>query len=1056
MTQRRRTVAEQRNIRAGEASSAKPEAVRVRMFGGFSVSVGSRTVGEDGWRLKKAASLVKLLALEPGHRMHRERAMNLLWPELDAKAAANNLHRVLHFARAALETTPTNSTSHYLSLQGDLLALCPDGILWVDVEAFESAAAIARRSREPTAHRAAAELYTGELLPEDRYEEWTQEKREELRQLYLRLLAELAELHEEREEYEPAIEALRPVISEEPTREEAHVDLMRLYAFSGQHYEAVLQYEQLRNALSQELDAEPSGASQRLYEEIRAGKFPATPSPVAGYPLKEAVGSVPNNLPIPLTSFIGREHEMLEARRLLSMTRLLTLTGAGGCGKTRLALEVAADLVGAYPDGVWLVELAPLSDPALVPQEMAATLGVREQPNRPLAQTLSGYLGSRQALLVLDNCEHLVDAAARLAKALLSACPKLRILATSREPLGVPGESVWPVPSLSLPDAEGAFTTESLMSCEAVRLFMDRARSRLPDFELTAENAGAVVRVCRKLDGIPLAIELASARVGALAVEQVAERLEDSLKLLTGGSRTAEPRQQTLRAALDWSYDLLDEAERMLFRQLSVFSGGWILEAAEEVCSGDRGGDVLDLLSLLVDKSLVVTGASTDGATRYRMMEPIRQYGREKLEKSGETQRVRESHAGYYLALAEVAEPELMGLRQGTWLDLLDVELDNLRAALSWSLEEADGEERAESGLRAAAALWRFWDMHGPGEGRAWLEAALERGQGGSYSVRAKALAGLGWIMLFQGDYELAVATLEEAIELYKDLGDLSGEAIALMLLGFAVAHAGDVERFPALSEQCEALLQKPLERRAAAYLLIFLGMVALEAGDYERAVALLEESRASFRVLGDLRDESMSSFTLGMTELKRGNLQRGTEVLEEGLSLARRTKDKLGSAYYFLGLGGVAAEQGQPIRAARLWGAAEALREVIGLPLSYFDLAHSGYEARLAAVRAQLDETAWEAAWSEGRAMSPEQAIEYALGTEEPALPAAPTLRKGPGRSTDALTRREREIAILVARELTNRRIAEELSISEHTVATHVRNILKKLGLRSRTQISA
>jgi DNA-binding CsgD family transcriptional regulator len=309
--------------------------------------------------------------------------------------------------------------------------------------------------------------------------------------------------------------------------------------------------------------------------------------------------------------------------------------------------------------------------------------------------------------------------------------------------------------------------------------------------------------------------------------------------------------------------------------------------------------------------------------------------------------------------------------------------------------------------------------------------------------------------MLFQGDYEVAVAALEEAMELYKDLGDLSGEAITLMHLGYAAAHAGDVERFPALCEECEALLQKPLDRRAAAYLLFFRGAVALEAGDYERAVAVLEESRASFRELGDLRDESMCSFTLGMTELKQGNLERGTAVLEEGLPLAQRTKDKLGSAYYLLGLGVVAAEQGQSVRAARLWGAAEALREVIGLPLSYFDLAHSGYEAHLTTARLQLDEAAWEAAWAEGRAMSFERAIEYALGTEEPALPAVPTLRKEPVGSTDALTHREREVATLVARELTNRQIAEELSISEHTVATHVRNILKKLGLRSRTQIS-
>jgi non-specific serine/threonine protein kinase len=1041
------------------SGNVAPESVRVWLLGGFRVSVGSRTIEASRWQRRKAESLIKLLALAQGHRLHREQITNFLWPDFDTKSAANNLHRVLRFARGALQTTSANNASRYLALQGDMLVLSPNGSVWVDVEAFENAAATARRSREPTVYRAAVELYVGDLLPEDLYEPWTEEKREELRQLYLALLVELAGLHEEREEYEPAIEALRRVVSEEPTKEEAHAGLMRLYALSGQHHEAILQYEQLQNTLSQELDTAPAGASRRLYDEIRAGSFLVTPSPAAGRSSEKPVGSSRHNLPASLTSFVGREREMLEVRRLLSMTRLLTLTGTGGCGKTRLALEVAKALAGAYPDGAWLVELAPLSDPTLAPQAVASALDVREQPRLPLTQTLSNYLASRQTLLVLDNCEHLVEATARLANVLLSACPKLRILATSREPLGVPGESVWSVSPLSLPDLDGVSTIESLTRAEAVRLFMDRARSRLPGFELTRENAGAVMRICRKLDGIPLAIELATARLGALAVEQIAERLEDSLRLLTGGSRTAEPRQQTLRAALDWSHDLLGEAERALFRRLSIFSGGWTLEAAETVCSGDgtEQDDVLDLLSRLVDKSLVVAaGGSADGATHYRMMEPVRQYGWEKLQESGETERVRESHARYYLALAETAEPELMGFRQETWLDLLDVELDNLRATLSWSLEEADGGERAESGLRMAAALWQFWDMHSPGEGRAWLEAALERGQVGSFAVRAKALAGLGWIVLFQGDYALAVAALEEAMELYKDLGDLSGEAIALMHLGYAAAHAGDVKRFPALCEEGEALLQKPLDRRATAYLLVFLGGVALEAGDYERATAVLEEGRASFRELGDLRGESLCSFTLGMTELKKGNLERGTAVLEEGLPLARRTKDKLGSAYYFLGLGRAAAEQGQPVRAARLWGAAEVMREVIGITLSYFDLAHSDYEARLAAARSHLDEAAWEAAWSEGQAMSPEQAIEYALSTEESAPPATSEPRSPrTDKPSDILTRREREVAILIGRGFTNRRIADELAITERTVETHVSKILRKLGFRSRTQVA-
>jgi len=740
------------------------------------------------------------------------------------------------------------------------------------------------------------------------------------------------------------------------------------------------------------------------------------------------------------------------------MTRLMTLTGAGGSGKTRLALEVARSLIESYPSGVWLVELAPLSEEALVPKAVAEALEVPERPAEPLSDTLADVLRDRQLLLVLDNCEHLLEATARLADLLLDSCLRVRILATSREALGVEGEARWLVPPLSVPEPQGTPSSEELEGYESVRLFVERARGRDPAFSLSPENAFAVAEICRRLEGIPLAIELAAARVSALSVEQISERLEGSLELLTRGVRTAVPRHRTLRGTLDWSHDLLSGDEKKFFGRLSVFAGGWTLEASEAVGAGGgvEEGEILDLLSGLVEKSLVVAKGKDEGGVSYRLLEPVRLYALEKLEDSGEVVAARRAHAAYFLALAERAEPELVGSRQETWLDLLDVELDNLRAALSWSLEETDGGERAESGLRAAAALGQFWQLHGPGEGRAWLEAALARGQVGSSAVRAKALAGLGWIMLFQGDHELAVAALEEAMGLYKDLGDPSGEANALAPLGYAALHAGDVERFPALCEKCEALLQKPLDRWTAAYLLIFLGRVALEAGHYERAVALLEESRTSFRELGYLRGVSMSNFILGMTELKRGNLERGTAVLEEGLPLTQRTKDKLGSAYYLLGLGGVAVEQGQPVRAARLWGAAEALREVISLPLSYFHLAHSGYEACLAAARSQLDEAAWEAAWAEGRAMSMERAIEYALSEEEPSAtpPSSATTQPSPPSAPEhpaGLTSREVEVLGLVASGMTSAQVATELFLSTRTVETHLTSIYHKLGITSR-----
>jgi predicted ATPase len=460
-------------------------------------------------------------------------------------------------------------------------------------------------------------------MPEDRFEEWAESRRQELRQRFLSLLVELAGLYEERgaeEDLALAVQALQRVLTEEPTNEEAHFGLMRLYALSGRQGEALRQYVRLSEALSSALGGEPSASTRALKEEIAAGRFPADPTQPAGPPTGETSkgGAQSHNLPAQRTSFVGREREMLEVKRILAMTRLLTLTGAGGSGKTRLALEVARDLVGVYQDGVWLVELAALTEVNLVYQAVAEALQVQERPGDPLTGALVEALADKELLLIVDNCEHLVEATAQLMDVLLDSCPLLRVLATSREALGIGGEVLWQVRPLSMPDTadgetESRTSVESLMRYEAFRLFVDRTRLKLPDFELTQQNAGAVARVCRKLEGMPLAIELATARMGVIAVEQVAQRLDISLDVLSGASRSAAPRQQTLRATLDWSYNLLSEPERELFRKLSVFAGGWTLEAAEAVGAGGgiEENNVLDLLGGLVDKSLVVARAST-------------------------------------------------------------------------------------------------------------------------------------------------------------------------------------------------------------------------------------------------------------------------------------------------------------------------------------------------------------------------------------------------------------------------------------------------------------
>jgi predicted ATPase len=428
-----------------------------------------------------------------------------------------------------------------------------------------------------------------------------------------------------------------------------------------------------------------------------------------------------HNLPIQLTSFIGRTREIAEVKRLLSTARLVTLTGAGGAGKTRLALQAVADMVESHPDGVWLAEFAPIADPALVSKTVASALNVPEQPGRDLTETLVDALQPKALLLILDNCEHLLAGCSDLAAALLRKCRQVRILATSREALGVTGETLWRVPSLSMPENIHRLPRpEELVLYEAVRLFVDRAAATTPGFTITSENASAVALVCQRLDGIPLAIELAAARVKALAVHQIAARLADQFRLLTGGSRTALPRQQTLRGAMDWSHDLLSGTERILLRRLSAFSGGWGLEAAEFVCAGEgvEATVILDLLTSLVDKSLVLA-ETQHSEVRFRLLEIVRQYSRDRLEESGEAREARSRHLGWHLRLAEEAAPLLRGPHERIWLERLETEHGNLRSALEWNRRETD----TERGLRLAAALRRFWEMHGHfTEGRRWLE----------------------------------------------------------------------------------------------------------------------------------------------------------------------------------------------------------------------------------------------------------------------------------------------------------------------------------------------
>jgi predicted ATPase/DNA-binding SARP family transcriptional activator/DNA-binding CsgD family transcriptional regulator len=1061
------------------------------LLGGFAVSVGERTVWKDAWRLKKAASLVKLLALAPGHHLHREQVIDLLWPNLGRMAASNNLRQALHSARQALEPD-LPASSRYLASRDESLMLCPEGSLWVDVEAFEQTASTARISREPAAYEAALILYAGELLPTDRYEEWAEQYRRRLRETYLSLLVGLARLHEQRTDRESAAEALKRLISEEPTCEEAHVSLMRLYALSGSKGDALAQYRQLEEILAKKLDTEPAASSRAFREEIAADRFPPWETPSLGSAPKKPPEAAKHNLPAAKTSFVGREREIVESKRELAMTRLSTLTGMGGSGKTRLALEVARDLVGAYPDGVWLVELAPLSEERLVPQAVARTMRVREQPGRPLIDTLTEALHKKTTLLVLDNCEHLADSVAHLADKLLSSCSNLRVLTTSRETLEVEGELVRRVPPLSVPDTDRLPAPGELMGYDAVRLFVERTRLRLSAFEITPHNATAVAEVCRKLEGIPLAIELAAARMDVLTAEQIAQRLDRALGLLTGG-QTDDRRHRTLRATLDWSFELLSEPERKLFCRLSVFTGGWTLEGAEAVGAGGgiEEGDVVELFLMLVDKSLVVSEAE-EGGFRYGMLEPLRQYARERLEKSGEDQATRRAHTEYFLALAEEAEPRLWESGDKAWFGRLEREHDNIRAALSWTLEHRE----AELALRLSGALRWFWRARGyHGEGRRWLERALSEEGRTSAEARAKALDGVGWLASEQRDIDRVQAAAEEGLELSEEAG-IGGVILADFknLLGEAAWLRGDYERAAELFEESLGLHREARNNRGVAWSVCSLAVVSGERGDYERAKELYEEGIALSRKMGGalplgdllisagyvyllegdherataLNEEAAELYrkrgsrgglryaldNLGWAALVREDHERARVFHEESLVLCKEIGDKFIGSASLEGLACSAASRGEAQRAARLFGVAQALREAVGYQQMPRERALG--EPYLDAARSRLSEAEWEVAFAEGRNMGLDEAVEYAFSEEETTTPVPPAADRLSANASSALTRREKEIAALVARDLTNRQIAKELVVSERTVENHVANILKKLGLHSRERVAA
>ena len=1002
------------------------QALHIQLMGGFRlVSDTTPLTTLDSPRLQALLAYLVLHRAMPHARSHLAFG---LWPDTTEAQARTNLRTLLHRLRQALP-----HADQFLQIDAQTVQWRTDASWTFDVADFEHALAEADHAEhdgDPTRLRKAladaVERYHGDLLPAW-YDDWVLLERERLRQLFLTALERLILILEQECEYAVAIGHAQRLLRHDPLHEATYQHLMRLHALSGDRASALRVYKTCATVLERELGVEPSPTTQAAYERLLHMEAPAT-----AVSDRTMLPPRVHNLPIAITSFIGRARERAEVTRLLTTTCLLTLTGAGGCGKTRLALVVAGDLVGDYPDGVWLIELAALTEGALLPQAVATALRVREEAQRPLIATLVDALRSRQLLLVLDNCEHLIDACAQLAETLLSACPQLRILATSREALGLAGETTWLVPSLALPDPHHLPVLTELSRVEAVRLFVERAAAALPTFALTPANAAVVAQVCRRLDGIPLAIELAAARMKVVSVETLAARLDDSVRLLTAGSRTALPRQQTLRATIDWSYDLLSEPERALFRRLAVFLGGWTLEAAEAVCAGASvaGNDVLEGLAHLVDKSLVVVDMPPSGAARYRLLEPIRQYAQAKLMESAEAPAMRQRHAHFFLALVEEAEPQLVGAEQVAWLNRLEHEHDNLRAVLRWFIERGE----AAAGLRLGGALWRFWRTRGYlTEGRAWLvellalpprPLAADSGEpaAGWPAARVQALIAAGVLASEQDDYATTHALFLEALALSRELADERGIAWALVGLAVVALAQGDDARAATLYAESLTLGRKRGEQHLIAGTLGGLGVVALNQGDEARAVTLMEEGLSLYRELGDthgiadalrnlgwlalnqgdaaraaaLLEESLALYrqqenpqyiawalhSLGSVALLQGNTERAAALCVESLALSRKVGDRYIIAWCLEDVAGLAIAQGDPGAAARLLGAAEELRASIGARLLAFDRIR--YERTVAAARAALEAASFAAAWAAGRALLLEQAIAEALAVAD------------------------------------------------------------------------
>ena len=937
--------------------------LEVRLFGAFEIRKEKQLVIIPS---RPAQSLFAYLILSAGTVHRREKLAGLLWPDSLEETARDNLRHALWRVRKVLESA---GSTRFLRADDLTIGFKASPDYWLDVAVLEKIDANASSDELIKV----LEVYQGELLS-GFYDEWVILEREHICSIYEQHMARLMTLLQAQGRWQEILDWGERWLRLGQKPEPAYRALMSAHAAKGDMSKVAATYVRCLNSLK-EFGIEPSEQTRALYERLKKGKEILEAeliTPVKG----KRKESVKANLPIPLTSFIGREKEVQKLITLIEKHRLVTLTGSGGVGKTRLAIQVSNRLMNDFVDGIWFVDLVGLNDPSLIAQITARVLSVNEIPNQPMIATLVENMRSKQLLLLLDNCEHLITACAELADRLLSGCPNLKILATSREVLDVLGETAWRVPSLSLPDARDDFSIKTLVGSESIRLFSERAEERHPQFVLTYQNAQAVVQICHRLDGIPLAIELAAARVKMMSVVDIARRLDDRFNLLTVGNRSAPLRHQTLRAAIDWSFELLTKAEQILFRSLSVFAGGFTLHAAEEVCGFGKlkQSHILPLLGRVVDKSLVVMDAtSKDGQLRYRLLETIREYALEKLIESGEEHNIRDHHMEFFSQMAIDAEPKLLGAETLLWVKRLDAEHDNLLAAIDWSLKSENPNFALQ--LVGALAQWDAW--HNSEGAERSLQVVQSPHTSQSNRFRAKALNTTGTMLIFQGKLAQARNILIEALSVSKESGENESYIWALANLGSVAGYEGDYETARAYLEEARAAAGTR-HIPSMCWVFAYLGDLCIFHDNHEEARQMYEESVARLRELNNKNFLAYSLRRLAELAIDRGDYEKATALCQESLKLNIDGGDQRAIIACMAGFAAIAAARGHGLRATTLFAAVEFLLRTFSASLLPTD--QQAYDRNVTMLRSQLDETTFDIAWGEGSEMAMEQAIDFAL----------------------------------------------------------------------------